>query len=325
MIEADLLRELIAAASASPSVHNVQPARWRIEGEALVLLEDMSRRLSVGDPEGHDAAISLGASVEGLAIAASQHGLWAAVTMLNGDTSPLREVARITFTKGAKLDPLAPILGKRASWRGEFHAPTDEDRAAAKALEGPDRILLLRPKRIRALASFYDMASLGFMRNAAFRKELVSWMRLKPSHKDWSRDGLNAEAMGLSRMEAMGAKIVLGRLFKPLDLFGFSDRLLGEKDSFENAVGVVLFHRPSDEDPFESGRHFHRLWLEIDALGLGANVLAAVADDPEISASVSSSVRIPQGRRLVSAFRFGKRDGERFAPARLPLDELIVD
>ena len=40
------LHRLVEAAIAAPSVHNVQPARWRIEGDALLLLEDMSRRYS---------------------------------------------------------------------------------------------------------------------------------------------------------------------------------------------------------------------------------------------------------------------------------------
>ena len=35
-----LLTRLVEAALASPSVHNVQPARWRIDGDTLVLLED---------------------------------------------------------------------------------------------------------------------------------------------------------------------------------------------------------------------------------------------------------------------------------------------
>ena len=84
-----LLTRLVDAALASPSVHNVQPARWRIDGDALVLLEDTARRLAVGDPRGHDAAISLGAATEGLAIAASGEGLATQVERLDGEDGRL--------------------------------------------------------------------------------------------------------------------------------------------------------------------------------------------------------------------------------------------
>ncbi|OYW83752.1 MAG: hypothetical protein B7Z20_12125 [Sphingobium sp. 32-64-5] len=117
---------------------------------------------------------------------------------------------------------------------------------------------------------------------------------------------------------------MLGPLFRPLATLGLAPQLLAERKSFGNAVGVVLFHRPRGEPPFESGRHFHRLWLEIEAAGFGANVLAALADNPSIATRVSRDHGIDDSRRLVSAFRFGRRTGTGFAPARLPVGELIV-
>ena len=71
----DTLLALIREAALAPSVHNVQPARWRMADDGLIMFEDLAVRLSVGDPDGNDAAISLGAAVEGLSLAASQSGL----------------------------------------------------------------------------------------------------------------------------------------------------------------------------------------------------------------------------------------------------------
>ena len=95
-MNAQMLRRVVGAALASPSVHNVQPARWRIDGDALVLLEDVSRRLSVGDPQGTDAAISLGAAAEGAAIAASGEGLTTSVDRLDEKAGDFRRVAHLT-------------------------------------------------------------------------------------------------------------------------------------------------------------------------------------------------------------------------------------
>lgn len=320
------LHRLVEAAVAAPSVHNVQPARWRIEGDALLLLEDMSRRLAVGDPTGNDAAISLGAAAEGLRLAASREGLAAIESRseLPAATDALRPVARFRFEPGAAIDPLAEWLEQRASWRGSFLSPTEKDRATAAALEADDARVVAEPAALAALARDFDRASYGFTRRRDFRGELRGWMRLGRGHPRWSHDGLNAEAMALSRTEAFGAGLVLGPLFAWLDKLGLARTLLAEGSKIERATAVVLFHRPVDDDPYESGRHFHRLWLAIERAGFGAAVLAALADDREAATGIVAAYGIPPGRRLVSAFRIGRRAGPGYPRARLPLSSVLV-
>ena len=128
----------IREAIASPSVHNVQPARWHIDGESVLLLEDISRRLAVGDPTGHDAAISLGASAEGFALAASKRGLRAQVERAGGEHAGYLIVARIMLDEGGAPDPLADHLATRASWRGPFHAPSQKNLSLVST-QGPWR------------------------------------------------------------------------------------------------------------------------------------------------------------------------------------------
>lgn len=323
-MNADVLWRVVAGAMASPSVHNVQPARWRIDGDQLVLLEDPSRRLVVGDPLARDAGISLGAAVEGAAIAASGEGLATQVERFDGEDGAFRAVARLTFTTGAIPDPLLPVLATRASWRGPFLAPAAPDRTAVSALASADCTIITDPAQIEAVAAAYDRASYAIMRGPGFRAELTHWMRLKRSHSDWARDGLNAAAMQLSGIEALAAGAVLGSLFRPLAAMGLAPALLAEAKGFGHASGVALFHRPAYEDPFDSGRAFLRLWLAIDAAGFGANVLAALADHHETAAALCRAYGIPAGHRLISAFRIGRRDGPPFPRARLPLDEVLV-
>ena len=325
MTEASLLH-MVEAAIAAPNVHNVQPARWRIEGDTLLLIEDMSRRLAVGDPTGNDAAISLGAAAEGLRIAASRAGLVAIESRseLPAATDALRPVARFRFEPGAAIDPLAEWLEQRASWRGNFLPPTEADRTAAATLEADDARVVVEPAALAALARDFDRASYGFTRRRDFRGELRGWMRLGRSHPLWSNDGLNAEAMALSRVEAVGAGLILGPLFALLDKLGLARILLAEGSKVEGGAAVVLFHRPTDEDAYESGRHFHRLWLAIERAGFGAAVLAALADDREAAGEISATHSIPSGHRLVSAFRIGRRSGSGYPRARLPLSSVLV-
>lgn len=331
----NLFRSLVAQASLAPSVHNVQPARWMQDGDAVWLLEDPSVRLPAADPTGHDAQISLGAALEGMALAAADAGFWVTHERVTARKSGLQEVARksglkdvarLTFTPGAAADPLAAHVAARQSWRGGFAPSTETDRDAAMALTAEDCTVVCEPDGIGHLSQMLDTASFGFMERPAFRAELLSWMRLSRSHPDWARDGLNAEAMQLGLMERVGAGFVMGAGFRPLQALRLAATLLAEADKTESAAAIVLFHRPRDEAPLDSGRAFYRVWLRMEAAGFGAAVLAALADDPQAARAASTLARVPEGHRLVSAFRIGRQPPhDPVARARRDLADIIVD
>ncbi|WP_311271180.1 hypothetical protein [Sphingobium sp. WCS2017Hpa-17] len=322
----DRLLAWVMEAQTAPSVHNVQPARWRVEPGAILLAEDMNRRLAIGDATGHDAAISLGAAAEGLRLAAlaSGYALLETREALPPLPDGLRPVMRFSPVPTTDSDALAPLLACRASWRGAFASPDEADRRALQALTATDCTVITNSPELRRLGRCFDRASYGFMRQAPFRRELRNWMRLSPRDPRWSRDGLNAQAMALSSLEALGAGFVLGPAFALLDRFGLAAPLLAEGSKIAGAAGLLLFHRPTGEDPFDSGRHFHRLWLAIEGVGMGAAVLAALADDRNVAADLMTEQGVPAGRRLVSAFRAGRRSGKAYPRARLPIGDVLI-
>jgi hypothetical protein len=325
---ADLFKTLVSKAILAPSVHNVQPARWHIEGGAIVLVEDMSRRLLIGDPTGNDIGISLGAALEGLSLAASEHGFDVVedkASALPDLPEPLRAVGRFVLRPGAKIDPLASFVESRASWRGGFVPHTQRDLASLKAITTPDAAFIFDQQECNELAKLYDQASYGFMRQTPFRNELKGWMRLSKQHPSWAHDGLNADAMVLSPLEAAAASFVLGPAFPVLDKLSLAPTLLAEGEKIKQAACVVLFHRDRDETPFTSGRHFYRLWLALEAAGFGGAVLAALADDLSVANALCLANGIEPERRLVSAFRIGRLGDQKLSPrARLSIDDVLV-
>ncbi|RUV11725.1 MAG: hypothetical protein EOS23_07820 [Mesorhizobium sp.] len=64
---------------------------------------------------------------------------------------------------------------------------------------------------IAMLAALPDDAGMPFLRDRAFRAELLGWMRLTRSHPRYDPDGLNRDALPMSALEGFGAKVVLGR------------------------------------------------------------------------------------------------------------------
>lgn len=315
----DTFRALVADANLAPSVHNVQPTRWRLLPDGRVeVLEDHSRRLPVGDPEGRDIGVSHGCAVEGFRLAASQQGLTVDVGHRDGC------VAELIVSEGGEVDPLARLLHRRRTYRGRFE-PGGEARAAR--LEPTDDLTIIdEPDRIARLAELYDETSLRWFREQPYRAELVSWMRLSRRHPAWSIDGLNAEAMEMSALEAAGAAFVLRPgVFETLDRVGLAGSLVAEAPVVRSACAVALFHRPMSETPFDTGRRFHRAWLEFTRAGLSASPMAVLADDPEARASLQREYGVGDDRRLITAFRLGVAPDRTLPPKpRLAVDALIV-
>lgn len=94
-----MVHHMIELACRAPSVHNSQPWRWRIQENEIELWADRDRQLQVTDPEGRNLAISCGAALHHLVVAAQALGATATV-----DLCPSREredlLARVHLRSG---------------------------------------------------------------------------------------------------------------------------------------------------------------------------------------------------------------------------------
>lgn len=329
MLDDDLFESLIAEASLAPSVHNIQPTRWhRLADDAVLLLEDGQRRLPVADPSGHDVRLSHGAALEGLSLACGRRGLRIARVEPGNpsdEVSGLRVVARLTLASGGTIDPLAAAVAGRSSWRGSF-LPADAGlRETLNGLAaGPDLLVVPPGPAVTGIAELGDRAGFHFLCEDEHRRELLAWMRLSRRDPRYDRDGLNAEALALGGVEALGASLVLGPLFPLLRRLGLAEPLTRERAKTASGA-IALFHRPLGEDPLETGRAFYRAWLTMEACGLRACPVSVLADWPVSNAALVAHDPLPAGRRLVNVFRLGKISSQASARrARLPVAELIV-
>lgn len=328
----DLLLPFIDEARLAPSVHNIQPTRWRIDEKRLCLLGDPARAIPVADPNGRDWRLSHGASLEGLGLALSQRGLKLHnVTRHDQGALPgpdgLVPVAEVSLISAGTEKPVTEPVSTRMSWRGKFAAP---DKETAKALEDlassrDDLVVVSDRSMLRVIASMADQAGLQFLRDPDHRRELLHWMRLSPAHVDYDLDGLNARAMNLSRPEAWAAGLVLGPLFRALDAIGLAKPLVSEAGTNRSAAALVLLHRPVGEDPLISGCAFYRSWLAMERFGLSACPVSVLADWQPSRDALAQRHGVPQGREIVSVFRVGKpASAPTITHTRLPTNALLV-
>ena len=326
----DLQRALVAEAARAPTVHNVQPARWRFLPDGGVELHRaVDRTLPIADPTGHDLRVSLGAAWEGMSIALSRHGLGLSEPVFAEDAREedgLIAVASARLIVGVAPDPLAAHVETRRSYRGRFLPLPDGVMRRLTAIGGEDVRWVADGARIVEMAPLYDEASISFVSQPAYHAELYRWMRLSPRHPDWARDGLNAECMALSGVERAAASVLLRpRVFGLLKRVGAARAVISEAAQIRGASAILLFTPRREMSDFAVGRLFYRLWLEVAALGAGMVPMSALADSPETRDRLCREHGVPDSRRLANVLRVGAvPPGAAARSPRLPVDELLV-
>jgi nitroreductase len=326
-LSGETLEALVREAARAPSVHNVQPARWRFEpGGDVVLFRALDRALPVADPTGHDVAVSLGAAFEGMAIALSRLGLrlGAPVPERGAQAEGCEPVVRARVSSGGTLDPLAPHVSTRRSYRGRFTRRGARELTSARLVAASDVHVIDDAMDIRLSSRSHDAATWRFESRPEYHAELWSWLRLSHRHPRYRRDGLNADCLALSAAERLAAAVLLRPVvFGVLGRLRIARRLVSEATQVRSAIALVLFMPRRTDSAFDVGRRFYRLWLEITAAGLHAAPMSASADDPLTRAQYEALV--PPDRRLANVLRVGHVAREAVAESyRLPVGELLV-
>jgi hypothetical protein len=115
---------LVAVAARAPSLHNSQPWRFTVSGDAIELDADASRQLPM-DPDGREMLISCGAALYGLRLAVRSLGYVPEVELLPGlaGRAPL---ARVRLGKAAPMTAgerkMLAAVPHRHTHRGPFEA-----------------------------------------------------------------------------------------------------------------------------------------------------------------------------------------------------------
>lgn len=319
MLDRAAFERIVDRARLAPSVHNIQPTRWSRDAIGRILLLDSpSVRLPVADPDGRDVRISHGAALEGTVLALAEAGWAAEVEAADG------ALAAIRVTRDVPADAL-PEMDRRASWRGGFIRSPETAALDRLQEDCADLVLVRDSMAIGRIAEYGDDASMHFLRDVGHRRELRDWMRLTRAHPNWASDGLNAEAMALSPVEARAAGLVLGPLFGLLDRVGLARILTSERGKTASASAIALFFRPKDEAPIATGRAFYRAWLAMERQGLAACPVSVLADWSETRTLLSTRYAPSNDHALLSVFRIGKRPpAANAARSRKPLGQLIV-
>ena len=310
---------LIGSAVRAPSLHNTQPWRFTVSGDAIELYADTSRQLLV-DPDGREMLISCGAALFGLRLAVRSLGHRPEVELLAGPAGrgPLARVS---------LGPAAPMTGaERKMLRAVPHRHTHRGPFAAEPLpaglfaqlqddaraEGAT-LTELEPGPARAeLMALVAAATRRQDRDPQSRAETRRW-----SHADSSqaRDGVPAHAFPTAP----------GRTAGRLPQRDFD---LGRHVGWLPADGpappvAAALSTPGDgqEDWLHAGQALHRLLLHAASQWVFASLNTQPFEDVEARTLVRDRLAQPGSPQMLLALGVSRTA---HPTARRPAADLIA-
>ncbi|MGH9248508.1 MAG: Acg family FMN-binding oxidoreductase, partial [Acidimicrobiales bacterium] len=302
----DLLRFALRYAVLAPSSHNSQPWLFRVDGKAVEVYADRSRRLPVVDPDDRELVMSCGAALYNLRLALSHVGEGVDVSILpNGTDGDL--LARVELS-GRPVPPNAPtedlftaITNRHTCRRAFDQTPVEQkivqDLRNAAFAEGawlfdvPDE----QRNTVTWLVTDADFIQ---MSEPAFRRELAHWMRTSHPVRD---DGMPGYALGLSELQS-----VVGPLMVRTFDIGTSQAAKDEELSRWSALLAVIV-TSSDDTPdwVAAGQALQRVLLTATAAGLQTSFLNQPIEISSMRVQLGRELGLPGHPQLLLRFGYG--------------------
>ncbi|MEV4347509.1 nitroreductase family protein [Actinoplanes sp. NPDC049596] len=316
-MDARVLVRCVEAATLAPSLHNSQPWRFRIDGDAVEVYADRLRQLEVLDPAGRELMISVGAAVFTLRVAMREAGWIPGVETFPDDHRP-DLVARVFPEQSARPGPgareLAAAIPRRHTNRRPFASavvPAGAIEKLEKAAGHEDVMLTVAgPASRTVIVSLGRTAAERLSRRGGYFAELNRWTRPFPGR----RDGIPPSAIGpWDAMERV-----------PMRDFGVvspQPSRRGERFEAYPTIVVLSTHGDGPEQWLRAGQAMQRVLLVATGLGLATTPVS----QPVEIASIREVLSDPKtGRWAQMLIRLGYGAPAAATPRR-PLTDVLAD
>ena len=314
------MRDLIRYATLAASGHNTQPWRYRIGDRQVQILPDLSKRTPVVDPDDHHLFASLGCAAENLSLAAGAIGRRGDISFNPADEGAVEYAFGGTANETTALfDAIPRRQSTRVEYDGRPVSTADlRTLADSAAIAGVDLVLITgRPQidRVRDLVLAGNSAQIA---DAAFVRELKSWLRFSPRQAIEMGDGLFSATTGNPALPAWLGPLMFDRVFK-------AD---AENDKYarqiQSSAGIAVFvsARDDKEHWVRAGRACQRFALQATALGIKHAFINQPVEVARLRPDLAALVGLP-GRRPDIVMRFGYGASLPFS-ARRPVEAVLA-
>lgn len=259
------MHTILHHASLAPSGHNAQPWSVRLGAGEMWIGSDRTRWLPSVDPTNREVALSLGAFVENLTIAARANGSDPVVEVIATPTAP--EIMHVALTpapqRNAALDRIRARRTIRTGHRARDLAAPDVKTLCTTA--GEDNAFFFSPASNggRALAEATLEANRRQIASDDAQEELARWIRWTPADERAHRNGFTPKSLDITGLAGwyvrhfMDRKAVLGKRFRAQSFARVRQQLA----SYGGWL-VITSHDGSVPALIDAGRRCERMWLE---------------------------------------------------------------
>src|SRR6476469_5006997 len=181
-VDTEIVREAVTLACRAPSLHNSQPWRWVLAGDAVHLFADPERIVRSADRSGREALLSCGAVLDHFRVAMAAAG-WTVNVDRFPNPNQLRHLASIDFSPNQFVTDAhrrrADAILLRRSDRLPFAAPTDWDLFESELRPSLDcasvRLEVIADELRPELAEASDLTEALRMYDSEYHEELHWW------------------------------------------------------------------------------------------------------------------------------------------------------
>jgi hypothetical protein len=339
MISPLQLQKLLHYAILAPSSHNTQcwkfSTRSNDNGASISIRPDLSRRLSIVDPDDHHLYVSLGCAAENLVQAAPALGLSAKIDIVDDDSASGVVVVHVALEPGPEvITSLFQAIPHRQCTRTVYDGrpldPTElELLQVAGTGNGVRVVLLTEPVALEAVLDFVVQGNTAQFQNPDFLSELKTWIRFNELEATKTGDGLWGRSMGSPPIPRWLANLLTGFLF----------RASTENDKVQRQIrssaGIAIFASQVNDKRhwIEAGRCYERFALQATALGIRNAFINQPVEEAAVRPLFWTKVLDLVGEENKDLARFSRPDlvlrfgrgAEMPRSLRRPLEAVLVD
>ncbi len=299
---AALAQELVRYATLAPSSHNTQCWKFSVSETEVSIMPDLSRRCPAVDPDDHHLFVSLGCAAENLVQGALAHGFHGAARFDATDDG-----VRVTLERTpAQRSALFTAIPVRQCTRGDYDArPLSNEELnllqRAGSADGVEVLLLTERSAIDRVLDQVVQANTAQMADAAFVKELKSWIRFNGAAAVRAGDGLYSGCTGNPTIPTWIGELAFGMFYQPK---GENEKIVSQLRS-SSGVAVFIGAAADKAHWVDVGRSYQRFALQATALGIRNSFLNQPVEVISYRAGFAAAVGVP-GQRPDLVVRFGR-------------------
>lgn len=309
MTDLTQLKRLEPLAWRAPSPHNTQPWRLTYSDETVRLSFDPARELRASDPDRRDLLLSLGAFVEAMLLVAADYQM----PLVFEPAIDLDQCQIGRFRASTKLYDssftTADLLARQTS-RLPYGVGVLDSSVAAELRDILSTEMTLHILDARDLAPLMTAANRAMFGSPSIVDELRRWLRLTGRARRLSNDGLTAQCLNLTRLEAFAIRFALSQPIHPLLCRLGLHRFLAHQAAAilkSTSQVLVMSQRMGDAlDTLSAGRKLLQIWMHLTRRGYFAHPLSEIIDDRATCGMLASMLCLDDHERILSVFRVGR-------------------